>query len=154
MDSSTGIWVILIIVVLLMGGVLLLMQRQAKKVNLTRPSSPDEKPDWMKAMPPPETVAATKADGEGIALYDYDEGEQVAAPFAEQVEDILLAMMKEEPSLAGVTVDLGTAVDDSLEIWVDGTAYPDVDAVPNERLRELIHEAIAKWEAYQDESGG
>ncbi len=142
------IWLMLIGVVLLMGVVFVLMRRQAKKVNLTRPSSPDEKPDWLRTMPPPATVTATKADGEGITLYDYDEGEQEAAPFAEQVEDILYSLMQDEPSLAEVQVDLGTAADGSLEIWVDGAAYPDVDSVPNEALRLLIQKAIAEWEAY------
>lgn len=148
MSMSTIIWISIIVVALIMGGVFLWMRRQAKEVNLTRPPSPDEKPEWMRAMPPPETVAATQADGEGITLYDYDEGEQEAAPFAEQVEDILHAMMQEVPELAGIQVDLGTAADDSLEIWVDGTVYSEVDAVPNEHLRELIHQAIARWEAY------
>ncbi|MCL4266790.1 MAG: hypothetical protein KJ069_26660 [Anaerolineae bacterium] len=148
MNIPPIIWLILIIVALLMVGVYWLMRRQAKKVNLTRPSSPDEKPEWLRTMPPPETVAATKADGEGITLYDYDEGEQEAAPFAEQVEDILYSLMEEEPSLAKVQVDLGTAADGGLEILVDGVAYTDVAAVPDEKLRLLIQQAIEKWEAY------
>lgn len=149
MDFPAIIWLMLIGVALLIVAVFWLMRRQAKQVNLTRPSSPDEKPDWLRTMPPPETVAATKADGEGITLYDYDEGEQVAAPFAEQVEDILYSLIQEEPSLAEVQVDLGTAVDGSLEIWVDGVSYPDVAAVPNDKLRSLIQQAVEKWEAYQ-----
>ncbi len=148
MNIPMVIWVILIVVILLMGGVFLLMRRQAKKVNLTRPSDPNAQPDWLRAMPPPATVAATKADGEGITLYDYDEGEHEAAPFAEQVEDILYSLMENEPSLAEVQVDLGTAADGSLEIWVDGVSYPDVVSVPNEALRLLIQKAIAEWEAY------
>ncbi|HRQ36443.1 MAG TPA: hypothetical protein PLD25_00825 [Chloroflexota bacterium] len=148
MDFPAIIWLLLIVVALLIVGIYWLMRRQAKQVNLTRPSSPDEKPDWLRTMPPPETVAATKADGEGITLYDYDEGEQVAAPFAEQVEDILYSLMQEEPSLAEVQVDLGTAADGGLEIWVDGASYPDIAAVPNEKLRALIQQAVDKWEAY------
>lgn len=149
MDFPALIWLMLIGGVVLIVAIYWLMRRQAKKVNLTRPSSPDEKPEWLRTMPPPETVAATKADGEGITLYDYDEGEHEAAPFAEQVEDILYSLMEEEPSLAKVQVDLGTAVDGGLEIWVDGTPYLEVEAVPDEKLRLLIKRAIEKWETYQ-----
>ena len=56
--------------------------------------------------------------------------------------------MENEPSLAEVQVDLGTAVDGSLEIWVDGASYSDVSSVPNEKLRPLIEQAIKEWEAY------
>jgi hypothetical protein len=101
--------------------------------------------------PPPETVAETQAHGQGIALYDREEGEQVAAPFAEQIEDILHVHMREDPELAGLDVDLGTAPDGSLLIWVDGERYTDIEQVPNERLRQAFHRAVARWEETQKE---
>ena len=48
----------------------------------------DDKPEWMRTTPPEETMAASKADDEGVTLYDHDEGEQLAS-FAEQIEDVL-----------------------------------------------------------------
>lgn len=132
--------------VLIVVGVLIMLRQQAKQVNLTRPNSPDEKPAWLRDMPPKETVDATRADGEGITLYDYDEGEQVAAPFAEQIEDILLAHMKTDPALAGLKVDLGTSPDGELAVWVDDKCYTDVSEIPHEPLRQAIEQAIAKWE--------
>ncbi len=127
---------------------------QARKVNLTRPTSPDQMPDWLKSIPPPETVAATQADGEGITLYNYDEGERVAAPFAEQIEDILHAQLKADPAMAGLKVDLGTANDGSLEIWVDGQHYTEIADIPNEQLRQAFQEAIDQWQAYHEPEKG
>jgi hypothetical protein len=126
--------------------VLVWLFNRASRVNLTRPDSPDEKPEWMREMPPKETIAATQADGEGITLFDYDEGEQLAAPFAEQVEDILRAELSKDPALAALNIDLGTTQDGGLEIWVDGKAYTSIDQLPDERLRAAIRRASQKWQ--------
>ena len=82
----------------------------------------------------------------GVKLYDHDPGEQLASPFAEQVEDILHARLSADPVLAAMDVDLGTAPDGGLEIWVDGERYTDIDLVPNERLRQAMRQAIESWE--------
>lgn len=101
----------------------------------------------MRGTLPPETVAATQADGEGITLYDYDVGERVAAPFAEQIEDILRARLSADPALAAIDVDLGTAPDGGLEIWVDGVCYTDVNLLPDERLRQTFLQVVKEWDA-------
>ena len=79
-------------------------------------------------------------------LYDYDAGEQVAAPFAEQVEDIIPARLSADPALTAMEVDLGTAPDGGLEIWVNGVRYTDANLLPDERLRRVF-QAIEEWSA-------
>ncbi|RLC93419.1 MAG: hypothetical protein DRI77_11960 [Chloroflexi bacterium] len=118
----------------------------AQKINLTRSKSLGQKPEWMGTMPPPETVAATQANGEGITLYDHDSGEHVAATFVEQIEDILHTQLGADPALAAMNVDLGTAPDGGLEIWVNGERYTEVNLIPDERLRQAIRQAVKKWE--------
>ena len=118
---------------------------QRRKVDLTGPDAPEEKPEWMHDVPPEDTLAATRADGEGIALFDYDEGEQVAAPFAEQIEDVLRARVAEDPGLTGTDVDFGTGLDGALEVWVDGVQYSDFNEIPNTHLREVIRQAVESW---------
>ncbi|MEA3342407.1 MAG: hypothetical protein U9R15_20785 [Chloroflexota bacterium] len=118
-----------------------------RKASLTHPESPDQKPEWMETTPPLETVTATQADGAGIRPYDHDDGERLAAPFAEQIEDIVRARLSADPALAAMDVDLGTASDGGLEIWVDGACYTDVDALPDERLRQVFRQAIEEWDA-------
>ncbi len=125
--------------------IIILVIIRSRQVNLTTPDSPDEKPEWLKYTPPKETMAATLADGEGITLFNHDDGEQVAAPFVEQIEDILQAQMKDDPQLASVKVDLGTNETGELDIWVDGTKYGRIEDIPNQRLQAAIVQAVDKW---------
>jgi hypothetical protein len=108
-------------------------------------SSSEEK--FMRELPPAETMAATKEDNEGITFFDHDEGEKLAAPFAEQIEDIFRAKVKADPTLQKYEIDFGTDANKALEIWVDGKAYASVDELPDERLREAFRSAVEKWNA-------
>ncbi len=125
-----------------------LFWRQARQVNLTE-TPPGEQPEWMRAQPPEETLSATAAAGEGISLYDHDAGEYLAAPFAEQIEDIIHARLASDPMLSNLKVDLGTAGDGALEIWVDGQCYTAIDQLPHAALRKICREAVAAWEGQQ-----
>ena len=106
-----------------------------RKANLTRPESPDRKPEWMGTTPPLEAVTATQADDE-----------RLASPFAEQIEDIVRARLSADSALAAMDVDLGTAPDGGLEIWVDGARYTDISALPDERLRQVFRQAVEEWD--------
>lgn len=116
---------------------------KSRKVNLTK--SGDEQPEWMRTLPPPETQVALKEDREGMAVYDYDPGEKVAAPFAEQIEDILRTILRADPYLKQFDVDLGSAADGGLQIWVNGKLFEDIESLPDERLQAALREAIQKW---------
>jgi hypothetical protein len=118
---------------------------QRRRIDLTHAKSPDQKPEWIKTSPPPETVAATQAQGEGIGLYGRDPGEGVAAAFVEQIEDIVHARLSEDVTLSEIKVDFGTAPAGELEIWVDGESYTDISSIPNERVREIIRQAVESW---------
>jgi hypothetical protein len=132
------------VVVLVIVALLLPVFQKARKVNLTEVT--DEKPEWMQSTPPAETVAATKAEGEGVNLYNQDAGEKLAAPFAEQIEDIVRSKVEADAFLRQYKIDLGTAADGGLEIWVNGEMYPDVNSLPDERLRQVFQEAIQQWD--------
>ena len=132
------------IVALVLVGVAALMFIKSNQVNLT--GKTNDKPEWMRAMPPQETTDATRAENEGVTIFNYDEGEKIAAPFAEQIEDILRAKLKSDP-FNKFDIDLGTAADGSLEIWVNGTRYESVKALPDEKLKNAFHEAVKKWNA-------
>ncbi len=133
-----GVIALLVVIVLLVP----VMQR-ANKVELTAPS--DTKPEWMRDMPPAETVAKTLADGEGITVFDYEHGEKLAAPFAEQIEDIVRAGMQADPELAEVKIDFGTDKDQTLEIWVNEKKYKSISELPDERLKKLMRDAVQRF---------
>jgi len=130
------------IVILISVGLLALVFMKSNQVNLT--GKTDDKPEWMRSMPPKETTDATRADNEGVTIFDYDEGEKIAAPFAEQIEDILRAKLNSDP-FNKFDIDLGTAADGSLEIWVNGEKYESVKALPDEKLKSAFNEAVKKW---------
>lgn len=124
----------------------LLFAMRARRTELTQADAPNKKPEWMRTPPPAETVAATQASMGEVSLYGQDKGEKMAAPFAEQIEDILHARLKSDVELARLHVDLGTSAKGDLEIWVDGARYTGIDALPDERLQQAFREAIQKWE--------
>jgi hypothetical protein len=130
--------------ILVIIGIMAWLTNRTRKFDIT-PTS-DEKPEWMRTTPPKETVAATTAKGQGVGMYDNEEDEQLASPFAEQIEDILRSELAKDPELAALKVDLGTAKDGGLEIWVDGENYTDLETLPNERLRDAIRRASQKWQ--------
>jgi hypothetical protein len=131
------------IVVLVMVGLMALMFIKSNKVNLT--GKTDEKPEWMRSTPPQETMDATRAEDEGVTLFNQDAGEKLASPFAEQIEDILRAKLDSDP-FNKFEIDFGTGADGSLEIWVNGKKYASADDLPDEGLKQAFHEAVKKWE--------
>lgn len=145
MSIPVSVWIAGGVAILIVAAVVVGFAVLGRRVNLTRSGAPDQKPEWMRTTPPPETIAATQTDGEGTALYDYDLGEKVAAPFAEQIEDVVRARLQSDPALAALDIDLGTAPDGRLEIWVNGERYTDINLLPDERLRRIFQEAIEKW---------
>jgi hypothetical protein len=131
--------VIIVVMVLVLVPVFI----KSRKVNLT--GKTDEKPEWMSSTPPAETMKATLAENEGVTLYNQDADEKVAAPFAEQIEDILRAKMDSDP-FNKFKIDLGTSEDGTLEIWVNETKYASVNDLPDEELKQAFLEAVKKWE--------
>lgn len=138
-------------VILIAGGVMIVIALvllamvfiKSNQVNLT--GKTEGKPEWMHAMPPKETVAATMKDGEGVTLYDHDEGEKLAAPFAEQIEDVLRAKAESDPYLKSFDIDFGTATDGGLEIWVNGEKYNGVASLPDEQLKKTLLAVVKEW---------
>jgi hypothetical protein len=131
------------IVILVSVGLLAFVFMKSNEVQLT--GKTDSKPEWMHSEPPQETMNATRADGEGVTSFDHDTGERLAAPFAEQIEDILRAKLDSDP-FNKFEIDFGTGKDGSLEIWVNGKMYASVDEIPDAGLKQAFHEAVEKWE--------
>jgi hypothetical protein len=117
---------------------------RSRKVKLT--DSDEDQPEWRRETPPPETIAATKRDRQqGVSTFDQDVGEHLAAPFAEQIEDILRFKLEKDPYLQQFDVDLGTSPDGSLEIWVNGQVYNEIEALPDDRLKQAFRQAVEQW---------
>lgn len=140
---SITIIIVAAIAVLVVIVLLIPVLQRSNKVELTKPS--DTKPEWMRDMPPAETVAKTLADGEGITVFDYEHGEKLAAPFAEQIEDIVRAKMQADPELVQMKIDFGTDQDQTLEICVSDKKYKSISELPDERLKLIMREAVKRF---------
>jgi hypothetical protein len=132
------------VAILISVGLLAMMFKKANEANLT--DAGDQKPDWMRSTPRMEILEATRAEGEGMTLYNADAGERVASPFAEQIEDILRVRLTADPLLSRFKVDLGTAENNELEFWVNGKKYASIDELPDEDLKKAVREAVKSWE--------
>jgi hypothetical protein len=70
-----------------------------------------------------------------------------ASPVSEKIEDMVKEKLQVYSDLRNVVVDFGTSLDGSLEIWIDGERYLDVEEIPDERIRKAIAEAVEDFNA-------
>jgi hypothetical protein len=145
MDVPGTVWMAACGFLVLIAAVFILLAVRGRRSDTAQPA-PARKPDWMKSAPARGTASAVPPGMESNPLYDYQKGEKLASPFAEQVEDIIRARLKAIPALASIQVDLGTFPDGSLEISVDGKSYSDIDQLPDEQLRQVIRGAVQSWD--------
>jgi hypothetical protein len=118
--------------------------RKTNTVNLT--GGMEEKPEWLRETPPAETLGALLREGKKVTVFDYDQGEKLAAPFTEQIEDIFRAKVEANPELKNYQIDLGSAPDGTLEFWINGKKYASVNDLPDEGLKRAFRESISRWD--------
>lgn len=131
------------IALLVIIGIFVLLFRNSNTVNLT--GNTEDQPDWMRETPPAETLGKLLAEGKKVTVFDLDDGEKVAAPFTEQIEDIFRAKIEVDPDLNHYKIDLGSAPDGTLEFWVNDVKYTNVNDLPNNKLKSAFRESVVKW---------
>ena len=132
-----------LVALVIIAAVFVYLFRSADAVNLT--GNTEDKPDWMRETPPAETLGKLLKEGKKVTVFDYSEGEKVAAPFTEQIEDIFRAKIEADPELNHFQVDLGSAPDGTLEIWVNDKKYTNVNDLPDNKLKRVFRESVLKW---------
>lgn len=140
---STGVLGLLGAALIVIIIVFVFLVRKANSVNLT--GNTEDKPAWMRETPPAETLGALLREGKKVTVFDYDEGEKLAAPFTEQIEDIFRAKVEADLDLNHYKVDLGSAPDGTLEIWVNDNKYTNVNDLPDNRLKRAFRESVTQW---------
>ena len=138
---SLSVVIVGIIAVLVVIGIAGWLIWQGRKFKVSE-TPEGQKPEWMRSEPPVETLKALKSEGKPVALFNEEQGENLAAPFAEQIEDMVRAKLKADPFLKSILVDFGTAPDGGLEINLNGSKYPNLDAIPEGRVKIIIKQAI------------
>jgi hypothetical protein len=117
--------------------------RLSNRIDLT--GNTEDKPAWMRETPPAETLGALLREGKEVTVFDHDEGEKLAVPFTEQIEDIFRARIEADPDLNHYQIDLGSAPDGTLEIWVNDKKYTNVNDLPDNRLKRAFRESVRQW---------
>ena len=71
-----------------------------------------------------------------------EEGERAAAIISEQIEQMVRLKLASDPDLAKVSIDFATSQDGSLEVWVNGIRYTEIEQIPDARIRQSVQEAV------------
>jgi len=105
---------------------------EPKEVARIKRQKLKETPEWLSGM---KSVAETEDEP----------GEFEASPIGEQIEEMARQLLKLHTDLGEVNLDFGTAMDGSLEIWVNSERYSSIEEIPDERIRNAINEAVDKF---------
>jgi len=136
-----GLFAVFLVVIIV---IFALLFRNSNNVNLT--GNAEDKPDWIRETLPAETLSALRKEGKKVTVFDYQEGEKIAAPFTEQIEDIFRAKIEADSDLNHFQVDLGSAPDGTLEFWVNEKKYTNVNDLPDNRLKKAFRESVRQWD--------
>ena len=118
-----SVFLLSLLLLALFFGFVMQRRRRGSKASLA------SAPDWAQAISKPASAG----------------GERIASVISEQIEDLVKARMQADPMLQDLKIDFGTSADGALEIWIDDQRYEDVNAIPDERIRIMIQEAVAAY---------
>jgi hypothetical protein len=91
------------------------------------------------------TRSEAPKSAEAIADARMEAEELTASVVSEQIEEMVRQRLIKYPEYAGVKLDFGTSADGSLQIWIDGERYDDLEEIPDTSIREAIKDAVAEF---------
>jgi len=75
----------------------------------------------------------------------YEAGERPSSLVSEQIEEMARRRLAQYPDLANAALDFGTMPDGTIDIWVNGEQFDDVENVPDIRIRQAIKGAVEEF---------
>jgi hypothetical protein len=141
MAAKSSLMLVFVVLVLLVLFLYLLILR-SRYMNLTD-SDPVDKPRFLAPRQPNTATTDFKTEAD----------EWLAAPFAEEIEDIAKELIAADPQLTGTRLDFGTAPDGSLEIWLGDKRYTEIAHLPDPRLQAILRQAVARYHEQQAPPG-
>jgi len=124
--------VVLLVLAFLVAGIVLFFT--TRKLGSALPD--DQKPEWMQAV---------TAHMENTDIVSDGSQERMASPIAEAIEALVKEKLAAIPEFENIEIDLGSASDGSLEIWVNGEKFTDIDSLKDEKLQQVFREAVASF---------
>ncbi|OGO20884.1 MAG: hypothetical protein A2Z14_04140 [Chloroflexi bacterium RBG_16_48_8] len=74
-----------------------------------------------------------------------EKGEKPAAIISEQIEEKVKEILKIEGKILEREIDFATGPGGSLEIWIEGTCYKEIDEIPHEDIRTAVKKAVDEF---------
>ena len=74
-----------------------------------------------------------------------EEGERPATIISEQIEEQVREILKAQGKMLDRQIDFATGADGSLEIWIEGVCYKEVDDITDEDIRAAVKQAVAEF---------
>jgi hypothetical protein len=81
----------------------------------------------------------------GVKDARLEEGERPATIISEQIEEQVRKILKAQGKMLDRQIDFATGADGSLEIWIEGVCYKEVDEIPDEDVRAAVKQAVDKF---------
>jgi|GEM_PF-3000731 len=132
-----------LLIVLIAVALMVLMIRVSTRWRLgDRPPAPPESLDVFDKRLRSTQIPDRLSEASPIASIKFDPDEFRASPISEQIEGMVKLRLQSYPDLSQVDLDFGTAMDDSLDIWIDGERYQAVEDIPDARIRKAIADAV------------
>ena len=74
-----------------------------------------------------------------------EKGERPATIISEQIEEQVREILKAQGKMLDQEIDFATGADGSLEIWIEGVCYNEVDEIPDEDIRAAVKQAVDEF---------
>lgn len=74
-----------------------------------------------------------------------EKGERPATIISEQIEEQVKEILKAQGKMLDREIDFASAADGSLEIWIDGIKYSEVNEIPDEDIRDALMKAVDEF---------
>ena len=87
----------------------------------------------------------TPSSLDDVADAQIEKGEFSSSIISEQIEEKVKQILEEQGLSLGDELDFGTASDGSLQIWVSGQAYDELEEIPDSSVRDAVKKAVDEF---------
>ncbi len=87
----------------------------------------------------------TPSSLDDVADAQIEKGEFSSSIISEQIEEKVKQILEKQGLSLGDELDFGTASDGSLQIWVSGQAYDELDEIPDSSVRDAVKKAVDEF---------
>ena len=80
-----------------------------------------------------------------FSFCERDHGAGGPGQLGQHIEEMVRERLKSYPDLENVSMDFGSGVDSSLQVWVESVRYDRIQDIPDERIRQAVADAVEEF---------